>query len=274
MQDSGRSSVTQKIRELESQQRWNEDVENDLESIELKPNKIDYLGDKFITRVFSKFANYRAISYYEKLIKNNQLIIKDIVGIENYLSVKGGAFITCNHFSPCDNYAIFRAIKPYLDKEKRNLYKVIKEGNYTNFKGLYGFFFRHCNTLPLSRNVETMKKFMKAVSVLLSRGEKILIYPEQAMWWNYKKPRPMKNGAFRFACKNNAPIIPAFITMKDSQYQDGEQNAVQAYTIFFLPPIYPKENLTEKENAEILKNENYEAWKNVYEQFYKKPLEY
>jgi hypothetical protein len=95
------------------------------------------------------------------ITEKGNMIIKDIVGLENYKSVVGGAFITCNHFSAYDNYAVWRAIKPTFKRGKR-LYKIIREGNYTNFKGLYGFFFRHCNTLPLSSNTETMKKFLKA----------------------------------------------------------------------------------------------------------------
>ena len=47
------------------------------------------------------------------------------------------------------------------EKDKR-LYKVIREGNYTNFPGLYGFFFRNCDTLPLSSNKRTMIEFLKA----------------------------------------------------------------------------------------------------------------
>lgn len=273
MQSEYRLSVLKKISEYESEQLWDRDVESDPETKVLMPEQVDYLSKKLSSKIFTKLANKVAINYYEKLIKKGDFVIKDVVGIENYLNVKGGAMLTCNHFSPLDNYAVFRAIRPYLGKGK-NLYKVIREGNYTNFKGLFGFFFRHCNTLPLSSNTDTMKLFMKAVSELLGRGEKILIYPEQAMWWNYKKPRPLKNGAFRFAVKNKVPVIPVFITMEDTYKLDNEGFFVQAYTVWFLPAIYPKPELSDKENAEYLKGENYKAWKNLYEKVYKKPLTY
>ena len=93
-----------------------------------------------------------------------------------------------------------------------------------------------------------MKKFLRAVDTLLSRGEKILIYPEQAMWWNYRKPRPLKPGAFRMAAKNNVPIIPSFITMKDGEKIGADGYPVQEYTVWFLPTIYPKQELSFKEN--------------------------
>jgi 1-acyl-sn-glycerol-3-phosphate acyltransferase len=187
------------------------------------------------------------------------MVIKAVKGIENFSTVNGGAMITCNHFSVYDNYTVWRAIRDYMPNKKARLYKVIREGNYTNFKGLYGFFFRHCNTLPLSSNTETMKKFLTAIKTLLNRGEKILIYPEQAMWWNYKKPRPFKSGAFKFAAMTNKPVIPIFITMEDTDKKDAEGYAVQAYTLWFLPAIYPKKELTVKENAEYMKEQNFSA---------------
>lgn len=268
-----RLKVLEKIRRYEIEKKFDVDVEDDPETIILTPDKVDYLGEKCSSRFFTKIANIAATSYYEKQIRKGNMIIKDIVGLENYKSVKGGAFITCNHFSAYDNYAVWRAIKPTFKRGKR-LYKIIREGNYTNFKGLYGFFFRHCNTLPLSSNTETMKKFLKAIDALIARGDRILIYPEQAMWWNYKKPRPLKSGAFKLAAKTKAPIIPSFITMTPSKKDDGNGFDIPEYTVWFLKPIYPKEELSIKENTEYLKEENFKAWKELYERVYNIPLEY
>lgn len=273
MLSENRLNILKKIEEYERAGLWDKDVEDDPETMPLSPEKIDYLGEKFSSKVMNKIANRAAISYYEGLIKKGDFVIKEIKGIENYRAVTSGAVITCNHFSVLDNYAVYRAIREDFRKGQ-NLYKVIREGNYTNFKGLFGFFFRHCNTLPLSSNPKTMVKFLKSVKTLLNRGEKVLIYPEQAMWWNYKKPRPMKNGAFKIAAMSKVPVIPVFITMEDTEKLDADGAPVQAYTMWFLPAIYPKEELSEKENAEYIKEKNYEAWKKVYEDFYKIPLVY
>ena len=189
IRSDNRLSVSEKIAQYEKAGLWDKEVEDNPANKVLMPDDVDYLGEKFSSRIGTFFANRAAIKYYEKEIKKGDFVIKAINGIENYLSVQGGAVITCNHFSVYDNYAIYRAIRQYLPKGHQ-LYKVIREGNYTNFTGLYGYFFRHCNTLPLSSNPKTMIKFMQSVNVLLTRGEKILIYPEQAMWWNYRKPRP------------------------------------------------------------------------------------
>lgn len=267
-----RLNILKKIDEYERAKKWDIDVEDDPETIELKPNKVDYLNKKLSSKIATHIANKKGQQFFENMLKNRQMIIKEIVGIENYTKVDGGAIITCNHFNACDNYAIQKAIGGYLGKHR--LYKVIREGNYTNFPGVIGFFFRHCNTLPLSSNMETMKKFLNAVNVLLSRGEKILVYPEQAMWWNYRKPRPLKPGAFRFAVSNNVPVIPVFITMEDSEEIDPYGFPVQAYTINFLPPIYPKSDLSRKDNIQYMADENYRLWVETYEKFYHKKLEY
>ena len=268
-----RLKILEKIKQFEKEEKWDVDVEEDPVSKELLPNKVDYLNKKLISRIATFFANKAGTKFFEKLIKQKQLIIKEVKGIENFTAVKSGAIITCNHFNVCDNYAVWRTIKPYVRKKDR-LYKVIREGNYTNSPPPFGFILRHCNTLPLSSNTQTMKNFLKAVNVLLTRGEKILVYPEQAMWWNYKKPRPFKNGAFRFAVNNNVPVIPFFITMEDSDVLDADGFFVQEYTVNILPAIYPDKNKSRNENMEYMKNENYNAWKKTYESFYNKKLEY
>lgn len=267
-----RLKILERIAEYEKNGWWDRDVEDDPETIELLPDKVDYLNKKLSSKIATVFANWAGTRFFEKMIKNKQMIIEDIVGIENFLNVNGGAIVTCNHFNACDNYAVWRAFKPHM--KRKRLYKVIREGNFTNSPEPFGFIMRHCNTLPLSSNMDTMKKFMNAVDVLLKRGEKILVYPEQGMWWNYRKPRPMKDGAFRFAVSSGVPVLPVFITMRDSDVLDGDGFYVQKYTVNILPAIYPDKNLNKKQNIEKLKSENYKRWVETYEKFYNTKLVY
>ncbi len=273
MLSESRLKVLEKIREFEEKGLFDKDVEDDPAAPQLMPKKVDYLCKKLSSRIMNKIANYAAVRFYEGLIKQGDFVIKEIRGIENFRAVKGGAVITCNHFSVLDNYAVWRAIRLEIPKGKL-LYKVIKEGNYTANHGLFGLLFRHCNTLPLSSNMHTMKKFFSAVDTLLKRGEKILIYPEQAMWWNYRKPRPMKSGAFKLAVKSNVPVIPVFITMEDTSRLDADGYPVQAFTIHFAKAIYPNSKLSERENAEMIMDKNYTVWKEIYERVYNIPLIY
>jgi hypothetical protein len=94
------------------------------------------------------------------------------------------------------------------------------------------------------------------------------------MWWNYRKPRPMQDGAFTLAVKNKAPVVPIFITMEDSDVIDGDGFPVQEYTLHILPAVYPDSSLPFAAAKEKMKNENYAAWVKTYEEFYGKPLVY
>lgn len=264
--------LIRRIAELEKNELWHLDVEDDPETYPLMPDMVDYLNEKLSSKIKNKIANIAGARFFDKMIDKRQLIIKEVRGIENFTSVKGGKIVTCNHFSVCDNYAVWVALRDYMDG--RMLYKVIREGNYTNPPKPFGLFMRHCNTLPLSSQAATMKKFMRAVKILLQRGETILIYPEQSMWWNYRKPKPMQDGAFTLAVRNNTPIVPIFITMEDSEVPDGDGFFVQEYTLHILPAIYPNAALSNVEAKKAMKKENYEAWVRVYEDFYKKPLVY
>jgi 1-acyl-sn-glycerol-3-phosphate acyltransferase len=264
--------LLRRIADLESKKLWYLDVEDDPETYPLMPNDVDYLNEKFVNKIKNKFANICATRFFDNMIAKKQLIIKEVRGIENFKAVSGGKIVTCNHFSVGDNYAVWIALRDYMDGKM--LYKVIREGNYTNPPKPFGLFMRHCNTLPLSSQKATMIKFMKAVAKLLHRGETILIYPEQGMWWNYRKPRPMQDGAFNLAVRNKTPIVPIFITMEDSDVLDNDGFFVQEYTLHILTAIYPDESLSKAEAKENMKTKNYEAWVKTYEQVYQKPLKY
>jgi 1-acyl-sn-glycerol-3-phosphate acyltransferase len=119
-----------------------------------------------------------------------------------------------------------------------------------------------------------MRKFLDAVNKVLTDGHFVLIYPEQSMWWNYKKPKPLKRGGFNFAARSNVPVLPIFITMQDSDILDGDGFYVQEYTINIAPPIYPKPELSERENSEYMMAENTRIWKEIYEESYGVELEY
>ncbi len=274
IESQSREEVYERIRDLEKNGIFDLDVEQDPPTIPLTPENVDYLREKGLNRIKNVLANRMGEKYLKDLIKNKKLIIKDIKGLENLENVKTGAMITCNHFNPNDFLTIEQVFRKTSQIKAKKLYKVIREGNYTNFPGFPGFLFRNGDTLPLSANTSTMIEFMKAVDTILQRGDFILIYPEQSMWWNYRKPKPLKIGAYKMAAKNNVPVIPIFITMEDSEIIGDDGEPVQEYTVNIAKPIYPNENLSIKENTEKMREENAKVWKEIYEDFYKIPLEY
>ena len=269
-----RLEILAEIEKLEKEGRFDVDPEKDPPTIVLTPDNVDYLNTKSSSKLKSKVANHLAEKFLDELLKNNKLIIKEVNGIENFDKIETGAILTCNHFNPFDSFTVEKVFRTTKQGATKKLYKVIREGNYTNFPGFYGFLFRNCYTLPLSSNRKTMTEFMNAVDKILQRGEFILIYPEQSMWWNYRKPKPLKDGAFKIAVRNHVPVIPIFITMQDSNIIGDDGFPVQEYTVNIEKPIYLDENLSKKQNIEMMKEKNFEVWKNIYEKFYQIPLTY
>ena len=268
-----RVDIVKKIEQYEREGRFAEDVEADPPSRTLMPEDIDYLKVSIGKRIKTALAYTIARQFVNSLIDEKKMIIKDIKGLENFKGLDSGAIITCNHFNAFDSFAIQLAYEA-ADQKNRRFYRVIREGNYTSFPGFYGFLMRHCNTLPLSSNRETLKKFTEAVDTLLKEGHFVLVYPEQSMWWNYRKPKPLQSGAFMFAAKSGVPVLPCFITMQDSDVMGEDGYFVQEYTIHVCPPIYPEDGLSYRKNMAKMMEKNYEVWKEVYEREYQIPLFY
>ena len=74
-----RLKVLAKIEEYEKKGWFSKDVEEDPPTIPLTPDKIDYINKKLSNKIISKFAMHQAVSFVKKLIKNKQMIIKDVV---------------------------------------------------------------------------------------------------------------------------------------------------------------------------------------------------
>ena len=272
-QSAERLEILERIARLEREGHFDIDVENDPPSRTLISEEVEYIHKTLGAKLRNRYAHKMGRWFMNMLIRRKQMIIKDVVGIENFKNLEQGAIITCNHFNAFDSFAIQVAYDRSEHKE-RKFYRVIKEGNYTSFPGFFGYLMRNCNTLPLSSNFATMKKFVKAVDELLQEGNFVLFYPEQSMWWNYRKPKPLKKGAYTFAVNNQVPVLPCFITMQDSNLLDQDGFPIQEYTIHISKPIYPDASLKHSENVESMRRANYEVWKEIYEKTYGIPLEY
>jgi hypothetical protein len=269
-----RLAVLERIAQLEREGKFDIDAEEDPPTLPLEPNQIDYLRKKPSSRAKVKLAYAIAEKFVDGLLKDGKLVIKEIKGMENLNNLDTGAILTCNHFNPFDCFTVEQLFRLSGQRKKRQLFKVIREGNYTNFPGFYGFLFKNCNTLPLSQNKKTMYNFLKAVDTILQRGDFILIYPEQSLWWNYRKPKPLKNGAYKFAVKNQVPVLPIFITMEDGDVIEENGFPRQEYTVFIGKLIYPQAGLTERGQVAAMRDENFRVWKEIYESFYGVQLEY
>ncbi len=266
-----RAAVQAKIAAYERQggEAFFRDVEDDPPSHPLAPEDVDYLCRRFKT----KCRRLRAVAMRARLSRvMRKYYNMKVEGAENLAGLRDiGAIFTSNHFGCFENEIVRMASR--MAPGKHRFYSVIREGNYF-IEGPLGFLLKYCDTLPLSSCMHTMGHFNAAVSTLLSKKAHILIYPEQAMWQNYRKPRPLRSGAFHIAAKNGVPVVPCFVTMKSCG--DYEANGVEHvhYTLHVMPPIYPDPSKSVRENAEAMRAANEALTRAVYERVYGIPLRY
>ncbi len=218
----------------------------------------------------SKILSFFARKIAEKETKNRNALT-EVRGIENALSVNGGAIITQNHFNIMDN-TVARLLAIECEK-RRDFHIVIQETN-AFMKGYFGFLMRNCNTLPVSRSASYMSKNLKpAIKNILQREGFILIYPEQEMWFNYKKPRDLRDGAYHYAAEFGVPVIPTFVTMENTDEIGEDGFYKQKYVLHVLHPIYPDKELSVRENRERMKQLDAIAKRKCYEEFYETKLD-
>lgn len=197
-----------------------------------------------------------------------------ISGLENLqpLQRHQGAIVTSNHFSQLDN----TVIRKLAQHEHRRLFIVIQETN-LEMAGFFGFLMNNLDVLPLTKNINYLgRTFPEIINQQLQNGHWILIYPEQEMWFNYRKPRPLKRGAYYYAAKANTPIISCFTEIIDlPTIEKNNPNFYQTrYHLHVLPIIWPDPNLSINENADQMMNRDYEQKKAAYEKAYGKKLDY
>lgn len=238
------------------------DVEDDPSGHELRPDEVDYLRKKPSSKIKTLGARAMAAILQPLVRKDLQITVE---GEENLAGIDGAAIITSNHFSIFENIAV----KEVADRVqgKHRFYRVIKGLNFFQ-PGWVGFLMKNCDTLPLSKKLKTLRLFESALEQILAKGGLVLVYPEQAMWWNYRKPRPPKAGAYHYAAKFEVPIIPCFVTMEDTEVPDGYGFPKQTYTIHVMPPLYPDPQKTNRENERTMQAENYRLCLEKYREVY------
>ena len=79
----------------------------------------------------------------------------EIVGLENALSVKGGAIMTANHYNPTDSTP--PRLVAYAMGKRRRFHIVVQQTN-VFMTGLFGFLMKNANTMPVSPSIEYMNK--------------------------------------------------------------------------------------------------------------------
>ena len=196
----------------------------------------------------------------------------EIVGLEKIPQGLEGVLITSNHFGPLENTIIRHLTK----KMKRKKLNIISQTTNFAMKGPIGFLMSYANTIPISVEPRYLARDFLSImkEKLTEKKEAVLLYPEQEMWFNYRKPRPSKNGAYFYAAKLSVPIISCFVEIQDTDKDENNEFKKVKYILHVLGVLYPDKNKTPKENTEELAQLDYDMKKACYEQVYSKPLTY
>ena len=243
------------------------------------PNLTEEEKTKYINKFYQ---NQKSPIYFIKNKIANKTVKKiakeiypniNIIGLEklNYVDLTNGAIITSNHFNPLDSYNIRKIVEEKLHKK---LYTVVQDTNLA-MPGALGFLFNNIEVIPLSKSPNyIIKKFMPELKKILSKGNFVLIYPEEEMWFNYKLPRPCKRGAYQFAHELDVPVISCFVKMTDTNITDNNEFNIVKYDVFINKVIYPEKNESIKSDSRKMAEVDYETRKKAYEDVYNKELKY
>lgn len=196
----------------------------------------------------------------------------DIIGLDKIPNDLGGVLITSNHFSPLEN----TVIRHLTNKLGRKDLGIISQTSNFAMKGLVGYLMNYADTIPISTEPRYLARDFLSIlkERLVDKKHAILLYPEQEMWFNYRKPRPPKDGAYFFASKLNVPIVSCFVEMVDLTKDDTPEFKKVKYILHVLDVLYPDPQKSVRENTEFLSHTDYTLKKNCYESVYGKELTY
>lgn len=195
----------------------------------------------------------------------------EIIGMEKLPSSLEGVLITSNHFGPLENTVIRYMVRKCGQKKLEVVSQV------TNFAmdGFVGYLMKYGDTIPLSQDFRYLTRdFIDVLEEKMKARQTVLIYPEQEMWFNYRKPRPLKRGAYHFASKLNVPVVSCFVEIIDTNEKENEDFFKTKYRLHILDVLYPDPEKNVKQNSEELCVKDYELKKAAYEQCYNKKLTY
>lgn len=260
-----RREVLARIQECESKGIFDEHVDPPNYDIVIPvTEKFHYVPKGFREKTKRFFQKTFIVNPFIRKI-NKKVVHTIVEGRENIKGIKK-AIVTCNHVYMFDCLVAKWAFKP------RDL--KITAAPFNNQSGFLGEMMRAGGMLPMSENLKAMKNFGNAIKYYLDKNKYVMFYPEQAMWWMYDKPRPYKVGAFHYAVKYDVPVIPIFITYRDTGKFDEEGLPVKDFTIHIQKPIYRDTSKDDKTNMNEMLDKAYKSCVDVYEKTYNKKLHY
>ena len=258
---AARLDVLEKIKELEKKEEFDQHLNPIDYDIVLPIDNFNYIKRGFEKlKIF--FQNTFIVKPYTFYL-NHKVTKTKVFGRKNLKGIKS-AIVTCNHVFMFDCLVAKHGLRGHKLR--------ITAADFNNRKGFLGEMMRAGGLMPFSPKYENMKRFNHAMDYFLKKNHYVMFYPEQAMWYMYDKPRPYKNGAFHYAVKHDVPIIPMFITYRNSGKFDENGMEDKYFTLHIMEPIFSDTKLNNKENVNYMREKNYEmSCKKYFEVYGKKP---
>ena len=158
--------------------------------------------------------------------------------------------------------------------KKRKFDIIVQETNIF-MPGYLGWLLKNNKTIPVNTNHQYIAtNFEPTLEKLFKMKHFILIYPEEEMWFNYRKIRPLKRGAYQYAEILNVPVISCFTKIIDTDILDNEEFNKTIYELNVLGYLYPDKDISPRVNSINMLNEDYTWKKRSYEEAYNKSLDY
>lgn len=180
-------------------------------------------------------------------------------------AVKGASISVSNHIGYID-----AALTRYaFGCRKQNI--IVAPHNCKKTFG--GMLLKSATVVPLPITFRGAKPFCEMLEYLVRRGGDLHFYAEKSMWLRYEKPRPLYGGAFHYADRLDVPIVPMLYCVKPAKGLRKLLGLPRA-EVRIGEPLYIDRSMPPRRRQEDLKMRTEAAMKELYEQFYGKPLVY
>lgn len=224
----------------------------------------NFINKNIFFRIWSRLLRRVGIIFLGPWIKRRYRL--KIVGKENIKLVRRkGVMVTVNHVHNFDNVLVGSRLLRH-----RKCYFITLKDN-INMPFL-GFMLRSLGGIPIPTNRHAMPMFENTIDELLKKKKAIIICPEASLWPYYRGIRPFKKGAFRFAARNDVPVLPVVISfrrkLRKKQAKRGKIKYKYYFTVFVGKPLYADENLKGASKVMELSERTHKFYEDTMNAFY------
>lgn len=224
----------------------------------------NFLNKNIFFRTWSRIFRRIGIMFLGPWIKHHYNL--KVIGKENIKLVRHkGVIVTINHVHNFDNLLVGTRILHH-----RKCYFITLKDNIN--MPFVGFLLKTMGGIPIPTSVRALKPFDACIAELMRKKKAVLICPEASLWPYYRGVREFKKGAFRFAVKNNAPILPIVVSfrrkLRKKQFKRGKVKLKYYFTVHVGKPMQADPNLDKRNQVTELTNRTYNYYKETMDKFY------